>query len=39
MGYTHYFELKADLTDEVLKDVNKVLMKAICLTRRCFYGY
>jgi len=27
MGYTHYFELKADLTDEVLKDVNKVLQK------------
>ncbi|MGP4109210.1 hypothetical protein [Virgibacillus sp. L01] len=25
MGYTHYFELKADLTSEVLSDVSKVV--------------
>ena len=27
MGYTHYFELKEELTEEVLNDVRRVLNK------------
>lgn len=27
MSYTHYYELNADLTDEVIRDVEKVLQK------------
>ena len=35
MGYTHYFELKADLTDEVLRDVEKVIEKYPDLVLEC----
>lgn len=35
MGYTHYFELKADLTDEVLRDVERVIEKYPDLVLEC----